>query len=156
MSLLSLPVCRPQIMDNFDMVLKCRGPVEADYNKHGGLVLSRLFAAYPDTLKLFPKFAGIAAGDLSGNAAVAAHGATVLKKLGELLKAKGDHAAILNPLATTHTKQHKIALNNFMLIREIICKVMCENAAGQDALRQVMGVVIADIDVTYKKLGFAC
>jgi hypothetical protein len=30
-----------QIMANFDMVLKCWGPVEADYNKHGGLVLSR-------------------------------------------------------------------------------------------------------------------
>uniref|UniRef100_A0A8C8BYE3 Myoglobin n=1 Tax=Oncorhynchus tshawytscha TaxID=74940 RepID=A0A8C8BYE3_ONCTS len=81
-------------MANFDMVLKCWGPVEADYNKHGGLVLSRLFAEHPDTLTLFPKFAGIAAGDLSGNAAVAAHGATVLKKLGELLKTKGDHAAI--------------------------------------------------------------
>uniref|UniRef100_A0A4W5NUK9 Myoglobin n=1 Tax=Hucho hucho TaxID=62062 RepID=A0A4W5NUK9_9TELE len=158
MSFLSLSVGLPQIMANFDMVLKCWGPVEADYNKHGGLVLSRLFAEYPDTLKLFPKFAGIAAGDLSRNVAVAAHGATVLKKLGELLNAKGDHAAILKPLATTHAKQHKIALNNFMLITEIICKVMCENAgldaAGQDALRQVMGVIIADIEVTYRELDF--
>ncbi|CAB1344536.1 unnamed protein product [Coregonus sp. 'balchen'] len=146
-------------MADFDMVLNCWGPVEADYNTHGGLVLSRLFTEHPDTLTLFPKFAGIAAGDLSGNAAVAAHGATVLKKLGELLKAKGDHAAILKPLATTHAKQHKIALNNFKLITEIICKVMGENAgldgAGQEALRKVMGVVIADIDVTYKELGFA-
>ncbi|XP_035602395.1 myoglobin [Oncorhynchus keta] len=145
-------------MDNFDMVLKCWGPVEADYNKHGGLVLSRLFAEHPDTLTLFPKFAGIAAGDLSGNAAVAAHGATVLRKLGELLKAKGDHAAI-KLLATTHATKHKIALNNFTLITEIICKVMGEEAgldgAGQEALRQVMGVIIADIDVTYKELGFA-
>uniref|UniRef100_A0A8K9V443 Myoglobin n=1 Tax=Oncorhynchus mykiss TaxID=8022 RepID=A0A8K9V443_ONCMY len=138
-------------MADFDMVLKCWGPVEADYNKHGGLVLSRLFAEHPDTLKLFPKFAGIAAGDLSGNAAVAAHGATVLKKLGELLKAKGDHAAI-KLLATTH------ATKNFRLITEIICNVMGEEAgldgAGQEALRQVMGVIIAEIDVTYKELGF--
>ncbi|XP_038834916.1 myoglobin isoform X1 [Salvelinus namaycush] len=147
------------IMANFDMVLTCWGPVEADYNKHGGLVLSRLFAEHPDTLQLFPKFAGIAAGDLSGNADVAAHGATVLKKLGELLKAKGDHAAILKPLATTHATKHRIALKNFVLITEIICKVMGEKAgldgAGQEALKQVMGVIIADIDVTYKELGFA-
>ncbi|KAJ8001774.1 hypothetical protein DPEC_G00172920 [Dallia pectoralis] len=147
------------IMADFDLVLKCWGPVEADYTKYGGLVLTRLFAETPETQKLFPKFVGIAKGDLAGNAAVAAHGATVLKKLGELLKAKGDHAAILKPLATTHANKHKITLNNFKLITEVICKVMGEKAgldgAGQDALRRVMSVVIADIDVTYKELGFA-
>lgn len=62
---------------------------------------------------MFPKFAGIAAGDLSGNAAVAAHGATVLRKLGELLNARGDHAATLKSLATTHANKHKIPLKNF-------------------------------------------
>ncbi|XP_067115291.1 myoglobin [Osmerus mordax] len=145
-------------MADFDMVLKCWGPVEADYNTHGGLVLTRLFNENPDSQKLFPKFAGIAKCDLAGNAAISAHGATVLKKLGDLLKAKGDHAALLKPLATTHAKTHKIALNNFKLITEVIAKVMGEkaglDAAGQDALRRVMAVVIADIDVTYKELGF--
>lgn len=38
---LSFPVCLLQIMANYDMVLQCWGPVEADYNNHGGLVLSR-------------------------------------------------------------------------------------------------------------------
>ncbi|KAM3864548.1 myoglobin [Diretmus argenteus] len=146
-------------MADFDMVLKCWGPVEADFNAHGGLVLTRLFTEHPDTQKLFPKFAGIAQADLAGNAAVSSHGATVLKKLGELLKAKGDHAALLKPLATTHANTHKIALKNFKLITEVIAKVMEEkaglDAAGQTALRNVMGVVIADIDVYYKELGFA-
>lgn len=68
---------------------------------------------HPETQKLFPKFVGIARGDLAGNAAVAGHGATVLKKLGELIKAKGKHADLLKPLATTHANTHKIALNNF-------------------------------------------
>lgn len=72
-----------------------------------------MFTEHPDTQKLFPKFVGIGQGDLAGNAAVAAHGATVLKKLGELLKAKGNHAAILKPLATTHANNHKIPINNF-------------------------------------------
>ena len=72
-----------------------------------------MFNENPDTQNLFPKFAGIAKSDLAGNTAVSAHGATVLKKLGDLLKAKGDHAALLKPLATTHAKTHKIALNNF-------------------------------------------
>lgn len=75
--------------------------------------LRSLFTQHPDTLKLFPKFAGITQGDMAGNAAISAHGATVLKKLGELLKAKGDHAAILKPMANTHANKHKITINNF-------------------------------------------
>ncbi|XP_028830810.1 myoglobin [Denticeps clupeoides] len=146
-------------MADFDMVLNCWGKVEADYTGTGGEVLTRLFKEHPETLKLFPKFAGIAQGDLAGNAAVCDHGATVLKKLGELLKAKGKHADILKPLATRHANTHKIGLNNFKLISEVIVKVMAEKAgldgAGQDALRRVLGIVINDIDIYYKELGFA-
>lgn len=77
------------------------------------LFLYSLFTEHPDTQKLFPKFTDISQGDLAGNAAVSAHGATVLKKLGELLKAKGNHAAILKPMANSHATKHKIAINNF-------------------------------------------
>ncbi|KAK7929990.1 hypothetical protein WMY93_006385 [Mugilogobius chulae] len=146
-------------MADFDLVLKCWGPVEADYNAMGGMVLTRLFMEHPETQKLFPRFVNIPQGDLSSNSAVAAHGATVLKKLGELLKARGNHASILKPLATTHANQHKIKLVNFKLITEVIVKVMAEKAgldsAGQQALRNVMSIVIADIDANYKELGFA-
>ncbi|KAG1955893.1 myoglobin [Pimephales promelas] len=107
-----------QTMSDHELVLKCWGAVEADYTGHGAEVLTRLFTEYPDTLKLFPKFAGIAQPDLAGSAAVAAHGATVLRKLGELLQAKGDHAALLKPLANTHAKTHKIALNNFRVTQD--------------------------------------
>nr|AGG38018.1 myoglobin [Siganus canaliculatus] len=145
-------------MADFDMVLKHWGPVEADYNGHGGLVLTRLFTEHPETQDLFPKFVGIGKSDLAGNAAVSAHGATVLKKLGELLKAKGNHAALLKPMANSHANKHKIPIGNFKLIVEVIPKVMEEkaglDAAGQQALRSVMAVVIADIDATYKELGF--
>lgn len=74
---------------------------------------SSLFTEHPDTQKLFPKFANIDQRDMAGNAAIAAHGATVLKKLGELLMAKGDHAAILKPLANSHATKHKIPTINF-------------------------------------------
>nr|XP_015809914.2 myoglobin [Nothobranchius furzeri]XP_054607744.1 myoglobin [Nothobranchius furzeri] len=145
-------------MADYDMILKHWRPVEADYNAHGNLVLTRLFNEHPETQKLFPKFVGIPLGELAGNAAVSAHGATVLKKLGELLKAKGNHAAILKPLANTHATKHKIPINNFRLISEVIGKVMAEkaglDAAGQQALRNVMAVVISDIEASYKELGF--
>ncbi|XP_029358643.1 myoglobin [Echeneis naucrates] len=146
-------------MADFDLVLKHWGPVEADYSTHGNLVLTRLFTEHPETQELFPKFVGIAKGDLAGNAAISAHGATVLKKLGELLKAKGNHATILKPLADSHATKHKITINNFKLITEVIIKVMAEKAgldsAGQQAMRNVMSVVIADIDASYKELGFS-
>ncbi|KAM4584742.1 myoglobin [Odontesthes bonariensis] len=146
-------------MADYEMVLKHWGPVEADFTAHGNMVLTRLFTEHPDTQKLFPKFVGIAQGDMAGNEAISAHGATVLKKLGELLKAKGNHGAILKPLATTHATKHKIPLNNFKLIGEVIGKVMAEkaglDAAGQQALNNVMAVVMADIDVTYKEHKFS-
>ncbi|KAJ3614226.1 hypothetical protein NHX12_017800 [Muraenolepis orangiensis] len=148
------------MMADYDLVLKCWGPVEADYNTHGGLVLNRLFSEHPETQKLFPKFAGIAdKGELAANPAVAAHGATVLKRLGELLKARGNHTSLVTPMATSHANIHKIPINNFKLITEVIAKHLAEQAgldcAGQDALRKVMSVVIADIDATYKELGFS-
>ncbi|KAG7281613.1 hypothetical protein CRUP_019125 [Coryphaenoides rupestris] len=118
------------------------------------------FLQHPDTQKLFPKFAGIAdKGELASSAAVAAHGATVLRKLGELLRARGNHATLLQPMATSHANTHKIPINNFKLITEVIAKHMAEkaglDAAGQGALRKVMAVVIEDIDATYKELGFS-
>ncbi|XP_061685699.1 myoglobin [Syngnathoides biaculeatus] len=146
-------------MADFETILKFWAPVEEDFNTYGGLVLARLFTEHPDTLKLFPKFAGIARADLARNAAVSAHGVTVLKKLGELLKARGNHAAILKPLSKTHATKHKIALVNFKLITEVIVKVLEEKAgldgAGKQALNDAMDVVIADVGADYKELGFA-
>lgn len=47
---------------------------------------------------------------------------------------------------------------SLQLISEVIVKVMEEkaglDAAGQQALRNVMATVIADIDANYKELGF--
>nr|ADO28763.1 myoglobin [Ictalurus punctatus] len=146
-------------MSDFDTVLTSWGSVEANYAAIGGEVLGRLFVEHPETQKHFPKFDGISAADAAGNPAVKAHGETVLKKLGDLVKAKGNHADILKPLTTSHATIHKITITNFKLISEIIVKVMAEkgllNSGGQDAMRRVLAAVINDIDVYYKELGFA-
>ncbi|XP_034389739.1 myoglobin [Cyclopterus lumpus] len=145
-------------MADFDLVLKYWGPVEANYLAYGNLVLSRLFAEHPDTQKLFPKFADIAQGDLAADVAVSTLGATVLRKLGELLRAKGSHAALLKPLVDIHGNKHKIPINNFRLIAVVVGKVLGEkaglDAAGQQALSNVMAVVIADMEAEYKQRGF--
>ncbi|XP_030584728.1 myoglobin-like [Archocentrus centrarchus] len=145
-------------MADFDAVLMYWGPVEADHKTFGSLVLTRLFTEHPETQKLFPRFASIPQGELASNAEVSEHGATVLKKLGELVKAKGSHAAILKPLANSHATTHKIPINNFKLISEILVQVMAEkaglHAAGQQALRNVMDKIIADLEADYKELGF--
>ncbi|XP_035259134.1 myoglobin [Anguilla rostrata] len=144
-------------MTDFELVLKAWKPIEADLKGNGGVVLTRLFQEHPETQQLFPKFAAIAPGDLAGNAAISEHGCTVLTKLGDLLHAKGNHADILKPLAKTHATQHKIKLQNFQLITEVIVKLMGEkgvDAAGQEAVRKVMQAVIGDIDNFYKEFGF--
>lgn len=75
--------------------------------------LCSLFLDHPETQNLFPKFVGIPQGELAGNAGVAAHGAIVLKKLCEIVKAKGQHAELVKQLATSHANVHKITINNF-------------------------------------------
>ncbi|KAK9540092.1 hypothetical protein VZT92_002562 [Zoarces viviparus] len=144
-------------MDDFDMVLKCWGPVEADYNGYGNLVLTRLFIAHPHTQKLFPKFADIPQGDLPGDGAVSAMGAGVLKNLGEMLRLKGKHAAIIKRLANIHAVQHKVPVCNFKLVGGVLGKLLGEkvglDADGQEALTRVMAVVVADMEVEYKNLG---
>ncbi|KAJ8377364.1 hypothetical protein AAFF_G00260930 [Aldrovandia affinis] len=145
-------------MADFDIILKAWVPIESDLTGNGGLVLNRLFERHPKTLELFPKFVGKTPQELLGNAAVAEHGAVVLKKLGELLNARGNHSAILKPLATNHANKHKIPIVNFSLISEIIVELMAEksglDAGGQAAMRKVMTGVIADMDAVYKELNF--
>ncbi|KAM9454621.1 myoglobin-like [Clarias gariepinus] len=144
-------------MSDCELILASWGKVESNLAGYGGEVLTRLFTEHPDTQKLFPKFVGIPCGELAGNAGVADHGKTVLTKLGEILKAKGS-SDVIKPLATTHANKHKIALNNFKLITEVIIKVFGEkgvwDTATQDAFRSVMGVIVNEIDCVYKELGF--
>ncbi|KAM9454297.1 myoglobin-like [Clarias gariepinus] len=144
-------------MSDCELILASWGKVESNLAGYGGEVLTRLFTEHPDTQKLFPKFIEIPCGEMAGNAAIADHGKTVLMKLGEILKAKGS-SDVIKPLATTHANKHKIALNNFKLITEVIIKVLGEkdvwDAATQDAFRKVMGGVVNEIDCVYKELGF--
>ncbi|XP_026887314.2 myoglobin isoform X1 [Electrophorus electricus] len=146
-------------MSDYDLILKCWPPVEADYTGYGGAVLGRLFVEHPDTIKFFPKFANIPRGSLAGHPDVAAHGATVLKKVAELVKTKGNHTGILKTLATSHANQHKIPIINFKLLSECLCVVMKEkagaDAATQDALRRVLSCVTSEVDGFYKELGYA-
>ncbi|XP_028671138.1 myoglobin [Erpetoichthys calabaricus] len=144
---------------DFDAVLASWGPVEADSPGYGEAVLVRLFTDHPESQKLFPKFKNLSQGELSGNAGIKAHGNVVLSKLTALIKQKGDHAALLKPLAESHALQHKIPRKNFEIISEVIVKVVAEknsafNADAQAALRRVLKVVVADLGCFYDEHGY--
>ncbi|XP_042338393.1 myoglobin-like [Plectropomus leopardus] len=143
-------------MDDYDIVLKYWATVEADYATHGNLLLTRLFKQHPHTLKLFPKFADIAQADLTSDADVTALGAAALKKMAELFRAKGKHDAILKPLIQAHAKQHKVPAESFLLLTEIVGKILVEkanlDAAGQQAMENIMGVLRADMRANFKEL----
>ncbi|XP_076026452.1 myoglobin-like [Genypterus blacodes] len=145
-------------MADYEAVLKYWGPLDKDPRGVGTLVLIRFFKEHPETQDLFPKYAGIPLEDLGGNADLATLGENVVRKLGELVKARGNHAAIIKPLATAHANQHKVPIKNFTLLSEVIVKVMEENAGldgpGQAALRKAMAAIIADMNANYKELGF--
>ncbi|XP_016361999.1 myoglobin-like [Sinocyclocheilus anshuiensis] len=147
-----------RIMADYNVVLDCWKNVKADYAGYGGKVLTRLFQKYPQTKKLFPKFKDIPTSDLEGNAVVGAQGAIVLKKLGELLEAKGDRTKIRELLDTSQANTHKIDLGSFKLITKVLVEVMVEkarlDAAKQGALERVMNHLISIIDGRYEEIGF--
>ncbi|KAL4647878.1 myoglobin [Arapaima gigas] len=142
---------------DYDQILKCWGAVEADYIAMGGALLIRLFKEHPDSIKLFPKFVSLPPNEVASNPAVADHGATVLRKLGEVLKTKGNHTSILKPLAETHAKSHNIPIFGFDLLTDAIVLVLGDKAGldaeGQAAMRRVMKVINTEIIGYYKELG---
>ncbi|XP_049428554.1 myoglobin-like [Epinephelus fuscoguttatus] len=147
----------PQTMADYGILLKHWGKVEADYDGHGNLFMTRLFKKHPDTQKMFPKFADIAQADLASNAHVTALGSAVLKKLGEVLKAGGNHAAILKPVAKSHAEKLKIPFDKLQLLIDAVAEIIKEKAEldadGQQALKGMMAVVHANFEATYKELG---
>ncbi|MBN3278752.1 MYG protein, partial [Polyodon spathula] len=142
------------------LVLKAWGPVEADLAGHGQAVLLRLFKDHPETLQLFPKFKVLQQADLPGSADIKAHGSIVITKLGDLLKQKGGHAALLRPLGETHAKKHKIPLANFKLICDVIVKVLAEKyssfgADSQAAMTKALDLIFSGMGPLYQEFGFA-
>ncbi|XP_016139700.1 myoglobin-like [Sinocyclocheilus grahami] len=142
-----------QIMADYKVVLNCWEDVKGDYAGYGGKVLTRLFKEYPHTRKFFPKIKSIPMSDLEGNVAVGAQGAIVLRKLGKLLEAKGDHATIRKLLDTSQDNTHKIDLSSFRLITEVLVEVLVEKVKRR-ALETVMKHLIDVIALYYKEIGF--
>ncbi|KAL4647881.1 myoglobin-like [Arapaima gigas] len=156
--LISISLIEEQKMADCDQVLRCWSAVEADYGRLGGEILLCLFREHPHTQLLFPKFATIPLAELEGNPEVEKHGAVVLGKLGEILKAKGDHTSVLKSLATTHVNIHKVSIENFKLLTGTILKVLSEkavlNADGQAALSNVVDGITAGMEGYYREMGF--
>ncbi|KAK3510757.1 hypothetical protein QTP70_022468 [Hemibagrus guttatus] len=113
-----------------------------------------LFKKHPETQELFPNLKDIKQHELAQNNAVNEHGETVLKKLSELIKAKGQHADILEQWATTDAKQNKIKEDNFQIIADVFTENGILNEARRESLRRVLNAVINDIGCFYKDLGF--
>uniref|UniRef100_A0A8C9RQV8 Globin family profile domain-containing protein n=1 Tax=Scleropages formosus TaxID=113540 RepID=A0A8C9RQV8_SCLFO len=85
-----------------------------------------------NTQKLFLKFAHTPPCELDANTAVEQHGAVVLRKVGELLKAE------------------ETGLHNFKFADLIPVFPAGLDTDGQSALRNVVDVVIADADRFYE------
>ncbi|KAK1155336.1 myoglobin [Acipenser oxyrinchus oxyrinchus] len=144
----------------WSLVLKAWGPVESDVAGHGQAVLLRLFKDHPETLQLFPKFKSLQPGELASSADIKAHGNTVISKLGDLLKQKGGHAALLRPLGESHAKKHKIPLANFKLICDVIVTVLKEKYSdfgpdSQAAMSKALDLIFGGMGPLYQEFGFA-
>ncbi|XP_041093709.1 myoglobin [Polyodon spathula] len=150
------------------LVLKAWGPVEADLAGHGQAVLLRAFISVPEQ------------ADLPGSADIKAHGSIVITKLGDLLKQKGGHAALLRPLGETHAKKHKslsklryrekkkckkkgfltAASLSCQLICDVIVKVLAEKyssfgADSQAAMTKALDLIFSGMGPLYQEFGFA-
>ena len=79
----------------------------------------RTFAKNPSVQAMFAKFAAVPADKLMTDPAIANHGVIVLKKLGEILACKGNHAAVLRPFAEMHALKLKVGIGNFAVRTEL-------------------------------------
>ncbi|MGH0183169.1 UNVERIFIED_CONTAM: hypothetical protein FKN15_011373 [Acipenser sinensis] len=110
--------------------------------------------------QLFPKFKSLQQAELAGSADIKAHGNTVISKLGDLLKQKGNHATLLRPLGESHAKKHKIPLANFKLICDVIVTVLKEKYSdfgpdSQAAMSKALDLIFAGMGPLYQEFGFA-
>ncbi|XP_026074855.1 myoglobin isoform X1 [Carassius auratus] len=132
-----------KMMADYEMFLKPWGNFVIEGAGHGGEVLKRLFQKHPDTLKLFPEFKSISYVELGK------HGKTLLEKLGELLWAKGNHAAIIQKLATSDVKTDKIIHKYFRRISGVLMEVMKDygflSSNDWKKLERVMDNIAKDI-----------
>ncbi|XP_028671168.1 myoglobin isoform X1 [Erpetoichthys calabaricus] len=139
----------------WNLVLKGWAKVESDPAGVGQAVLLRLFADHKETLSSFPKFKNLSPAELQSSGDVRAHGLIVVNKLTEVFKKKGEHANSLKPLAESHSKKHKIPIQYFEMISDVIVKVMAEKIAdfgadGQAAVRKALKVFTTDIGIFYE------
>lgn len=73
------------------------------------LLFGRMFQNHPETQELFDKFKHLKTLDeMKSSEELKKHGTTVLSALGNILKQKGQHEAVLKPLAESHATKHKI------------------------------------------------
>nr|QVE54711.1 myoglobin [Neotetracus sinensis] len=147
--------------EEWQLVLKVWGKVEADIPGHGQEVLIRLFKDHSETLQKFDKFKHLKTEDeMKSSEDLKKHGATVLTALGGILKKKGEHQAELAPLAQSHANKHKIPVKYLEFISDAIIQVLKDKHSGdfdgkaKDAMSKALELFRNDIAAKYKELGF--
>ncbi|XP_043929789.1 myoglobin-like [Protopterus annectens] len=109
--------------------------VAGDLKKHGHEALVRLFLKNKDSQKHFPKFKDLASeAEMRGSDGLKNHGETVFTALGKALQQRDGIANELRPLAVTHSQNHKIPLEEFENICEVIdvyLAEICPDYAGE-------------------------
>ncbi|XP_028671136.1 myoglobin [Erpetoichthys calabaricus] len=146
-------------VEDYNKVLRFWAPLEADPKLYGEIILQRLFETNPDVQKLFPKFAGLSKEQLQNNPDLQAHGGIVVCKLTEFLQKEKQRKQLMNDLAESHAKQHKIPRINFQIISEVIVLVAAEKIEGfgsdaQTAMKNVLKEFQTGMGACYDVLGF--
>ncbi|XP_019370851.1 PREDICTED: myoglobin isoform X1 [Gavialis gangeticus] len=142
-------------------VLDIWAKVESKLPEHGHEVIIRLLQEHPETQERFEKFKHMKTADeMKSSEEMKMHGTKVFTTLGKILKQKGNHAEVLNPLAESHALKHKIPVKYLEFISEIIVKVIAEKypadfgADSQAAMRKALELFRNDMASKYKKFGF--
>lgn len=132
--------------------------IEGDLANIGHEVLIRLFLQSKAAQNLFEKFKHLSSeAEMRGCADLQKHGNTVFTALGKTLKLKGHHDAELRPMAESHSKKHKIPVENFTLICNVIDKYFHEkypDYAGElrESFKQATLGVAHTLEKLYKEV----
>ncbi|XP_051877333.1 cytoglobin-2-like [Pristis pectinata] len=134
----------------------------ADPEANGRTVVLRLFTDHPETKKYFKTFKNISTPEeMQKSTQIKRHGKAVMNRLNDIMENLDDWNAacvILTKLAERHIYQHKVEVQNFQVIFNVIINILTESLGTsftpeiRESWQKLFKIIYNYLENCYKEL----